>query len=84
MITQEIKILNYIRTNGSISQLEASDHLRITRLSARVFDMKAKGIPIEGSIVENVNRDGSVTRYKRYFIDQKWFDELPMGGVTGA
>lgn len=84
MLTQEIKILNYIRKHGSISQLEASDELRITRLSARVFDMKAKGIPVEGSIVENVNRDGSVTRYKRYFIDQKWFDEMPTAGVTGA
>ena len=63
-MTQCEKILNYIRTYGSITSMEAFEKLKITRLSGRINDLRANGYDIETIYVKG--KDG--TRYGRYMF----------------
>lgn len=73
-MTQAQRIIEYIRDNGSIPPIEAFD-LGITRLAARVNDMRRNGVPVVTETVESVNRYGDKVRFARYRID---------GGVPGC
>lgn len=42
-MTQSEKVLEYIKHKGGISTRDAFVHLGITRLSARIYDLKKKG-----------------------------------------
>ena len=41
--TQCKQIVEYIRTNGHITSLEAAKHLNITQLCARIVDLESRG-----------------------------------------
>ena len=41
--TQCKQIVDYIRTNGHITSLEAAKHLNITQLCARISDLESRG-----------------------------------------
>ena len=45
-LSQEEQILNYIIEHGSISSMEAFAELAITRLSARIYDLREQGYDI--------------------------------------
>lgn len=45
-MTQNEKVLDYIRTQGSITAMEAFKNLGITRLSARIYDLRRSGVKI--------------------------------------
>ena len=61
-MTQNEKVLKYMREHGSITALEAVMCLRILRLSARICDLRRSGHKIVG-ITEH--SDGSYyTRYR--------------------
>lgn len=62
-MTQEQRIIDYIEKHGSITPWEAAVDLHILRLSARVYDMKARGVPIVTTIRQN---DG--VRWAEYTI----------------
>ena len=64
---QNQMVLDYIDRNGSITQIEAFKSLGVTRLSARIADLKESGVPIKSDWEHGVNRFGDKTRYKRYF-----------------
>ena len=42
-MSQEKKVLNYMKKNGTITSYEAFLHLGITRLSARIADLRSHG-----------------------------------------
>lgn len=50
---QTEQVLEYMRTNGSIDPLRAFNDLGILRLGARIWDIKASGIPVTGEIKTN-------------------------------
>lgn len=60
------RVLDYINEFGSITSLDAFKDLGVTRLSAVVFDLKKKGIPIETQFESSKNRWGDTTNYARY------------------
>lgn len=60
--SQEDKVLQYIDSNGSISSMEAFEHLCITRLAARIHDIERHGVMIDRETVHEKNG----TRYTRY------------------
>ena len=66
-MTQAQKILMFIKKHGSITTLEAF-RLGITRLAARVLEMRERGIDIRREMVTVLNRDGEKCRVARYFI----------------
>ena len=54
-------ILKYLQDGNSITQIEASDKFRITRLAARVSDLRRRGYDI---VSEHVGKGfGSYVRY---------------------
>ena len=63
MDTQNIKILNHLK-HGSITSWEAIQKYHITRLSARVYELKQMGYDIKS--VREEDDDGS--HYARYFL----------------
>ena len=60
------RVVDYINEFGSITSLDAFRDLGVTRLSAVVFDLKKKGIPIETQFESSKNRWGDTTNYARY------------------
>ncbi len=70
-ITQEDRVVQYISDFGSITSLEAFKDLGITRLSAKIFNLKAEGYIFEDETMTCVNRYGDKVHYKKYKIIDK-------------
>jgi hypothetical protein len=64
--TQNERVLDYIDTFGSITQLEALRDLGVMRLASRISDLKRLGYPIESTVESVRNRYGEKCRVKRY------------------
>lgn len=65
-MTQEEKVIDYLRDFGSITALEAMRDLGIMRLASRISDLRANGYPIVRDMVSVKNRYGETTRVARY------------------
>lgn len=46
-MTQCDKVFYYMKKNGGITAMECFDKLKITRLSARIYDLRKMGIKIK-------------------------------------
>lgn len=66
-MTQEQRIVEHISKHGSITPMEGFE-MGITRLAARVYDLRCKGIPVVMETVDGVNRYGEKVRFARYKI----------------
>ena len=65
MSPQATEVLAYMEKNGEIDQLTATFELGCTRLSARIFEIKAENVPIAHEFRKNPNTG---KRYKAYWI----------------
>nr|DAM62032.1 MAG TPA: helix-turn-helix domain protein [Caudoviricetes sp.] len=66
MVSQKDMVLDYIREFGSITPIDAFRDLGVTRLAAKIFELKKDGHDIEKVIETSKNRFGNRTRYARY------------------
>ena len=64
-VTQTQRVLDYIRENGSITQLEALKELGVMRLASRISDLKRQGFKIISKPETVLTRYGK-TYIKRY------------------
>lgn len=69
-MTQYESILKYINDFGSIAPMEAFERYGITRLAARISDLKAHGEKIERESVEVKNRYGEYTHVTKYSLEE--------------
>lgn len=60
------KIVFYIQMFGSISSMEAFQDLGITRLSARIYELRNEGYQFDEKFETAKNRFGESVTYKRY------------------
>lgn len=68
-MTQNEMILKYLEENGSITTYESYKELLITRLSARIYDIKKQyGLEFEEQWVTKKNRYGKVCTFKKYIL----------------
>lgn len=70
--TQAQRVLDYMDTFGSITQLEALKDLGVMRLASRISDLKKQGYPITSDVVAVKNRfdeDCYIKRYKLVAVD---------------
>ena len=67
-MTQCQRIIDYIKTFGSISTIEAFNDLSVTRLASRIHDLKGQGYNIVSSIVTSKNRFGEKVHYSVYSL----------------
>ena len=69
--TQKERVLNYMKRFGSISTWEAFRDLGITRVGARVFELKEDGYEIETGFETGKNRYGKTVRWANYTLKEK-------------
>lgn len=68
-MTQCERILRHLQDYGSITQAEAVTEYGCYRLGARIFDLKAQGVPIKSETVTGKNRYGERTCFARYSLE---------------
>ena len=67
-MTQNQKLLNHLKDRGGITSLEAFEIYGITRLSARIKNLRDEGHSITSSWESAKNRDGVTVSYTRYVL----------------
>lgn len=65
-MTQQQRILQYMRDFGSISPMEAFRDLGITKLATRISEMTRGGQTVAKQMETSRNRYGDTVRYMRY------------------
>ena len=65
-MTQVEQVLEYIRKNGSITQLQALNDLGVMRLASRVSDLRRLGYPVVAQTVKVETRSGKGAYVKQY------------------
>ena len=69
-MTQNEKILAYMRDFGSISTMQAFTELGCTRLASRISELRKAGHNITDEFVTGKNRYGESVSYKKYSIKE--------------
>lgn len=69
MNRQSAKVLQYLRTYKGITSLEAFQELGITRLSARIWDLRHLGYSIGKRPRKARDRDGVITTFTEYYLE---------------
>lgn len=67
-MTQAEKVLDYMKSYGSISTWQAFEELGITRLASRINDIEKSGVPIRRETVYKENRYGDRIHFTKYSI----------------
>ena len=70
-MTQAERIMEYMKTNGSITPMQAFRYLGITKLSTRIGEMIRAGEDIDKQMVSKKNRYGEKTHYMVYSLGGK-------------
>lgn len=65
-MTQNEAVLKHIKTHGTITSMEAFELYGITRLSARISDLRGMGYNIGSTTVTTKNRYGQTTNFAEY------------------
>lgn len=71
MTGSKVRILSYLRNHTGITSMDAYEYLGITRLSARIQELRKLGYNIKTVIVEDRNRFGEPIRYARYVLEEE-------------
>ena len=66
--TQCDKVLEYMRTFGSITQLDALRDIGCMRLASRISDLRSQGYPIGRRIKTSKNRYGDSVSFAEYYL----------------
>lgn len=67
-MTQNERVLQYIKDYGSITQLDALREFGCMRLASRISDLKRQGYNITSSMESGKNRFNEKISYARYRI----------------
>ena len=66
--TQEEQVLEYMQNHGGITNFEAFNNLGITRLSARIFNLRKQGHLIVTNNKKHTDRNGSKGYHAEYVL----------------
>ncbi len=64
-MTQTDRVLKHLRTHGPITPFEALMVYRITRLAARIYELRARGL----NVVARIKKDATGARYTEYRLE---------------
>lgn len=67
-MTQEEKVLRHLKQFGSITSWEAIMEYGITRLSAKIFNLRKEGYEIESERVTTKNRFDENCTFAKYML----------------
>mgnify|MGYP002661199886 CR=1 FL=1 len=65
-MTQCDQVANHLIEHGSINDAQAREHYGISRLAARIYDLRGRGFLIESEDVHFTTRLGRAGRYTLY------------------
>ena len=68
-MNQTEMILEHMQKNGSITQAESISLFGCYRLSARIYDLRARGLDVRKTTAHGVNRYGKPMQYARYYLN---------------
>ena len=68
-MTQSTRLLEHLKTHGTINPLEAWQQLGIYRLSATIFILRGLGHLIKTDFVEVKNQFGETCRVAKYVLE---------------
>lgn len=68
---QEQRVLEYMKKHDGITDLEATFHLGVRRLSAKIYNLKKQGYVIKDEWKKGINRYGEKTRFKVYMLSEE-------------
>ena len=69
-LTQCEKVLEYMQTFGSITQIDALRDIGCMRLASRISDLRQQGIPIGRRIKTGKNRYGDSVSFAEYYLEE--------------
>lgn len=69
-MTQCDAILDYIKTHGEITQLEALQEIGCMRLASRISDLKTAGYPIKKEMRSRKNYNGETKHFAAYRLGE--------------
>jgi len=72
-MTQEERVLEYMQRYKGITSLEAFQDLGVTRLSAKIFNLKKQGYEIVSENKQGKNRYGETIYFKKYMLAEDKF-----------
>lgn len=70
-ISQTDKVLRFIQANGSITSMQAFYNLGVTRLAARIANLRERGVGIESKTVSGKAKDGTPIHYSVYSLSHE-------------
>lgn len=70
-MTQTQKIMDYMRKNGAITQMDALIECGCFRLASRISDMRRQGHAIGSRFITVTTRSGEQKKIKEYFIAEE-------------
>lgn len=80
-MTQDERVLNYMKQFGGITTQEAFIDLGVTRLSAKIYNLKKRGYKITSEYKTGKNRFGETTYFKKYMLEKDKFAEMNEGHI---
>ena len=69
--TQCERIIEHIKSEGSITQLDAMREFGCMRLASRISELKKAGVPIVRELEQSKNRYGEPISYARYRLEDE-------------
>ena len=70
LTTQRKQILEHLKKHGKITSMEAFGLFGCTRLSGRIYDLKAEGYTILTERTSGKSRTGHKTEYATYYLEE--------------
>ena len=67
-LTQNDRVVAYMKKEHGITTLEAFKNLGVTRLSARIHDIRDMGYVVGDEFIKVIDRNGTETRVKTYWL----------------
>ena len=67
-MTQNDRVVSYMKKEHGITTLEAFKNLGVTRLSARIHDIRDMGYVVGDEFIKVIERNGTETRVKTYWL----------------
>jgi hypothetical protein len=67
-MSQADRVLSYLERGNSITTLDAFKELGITRLGARIFELRQQGHPVQSNRLTVTNRFGEDCSISEYYI----------------
>ena len=68
-MSQADRVLSYLERGNSITTLDAFKELGITRLGARIFELRQQGHPVQSNRLTVTNRFGEDCSISEYYLE---------------